>query len=315
MTCVPFPDGESSRWKVHAALLVVQLAFASQAVEGKIAMGPLGSGGEDIAPAALAMVRMGGAAIVFLAFTQALQLRRPTTWRDHLTLAGLSVLGISLNQTLFLIGLRSTTPLSASLLSVTIPVFTAVLSVLFRVEKPSPRLAIGFVLALLGVLWLTGVRQLDRGAIIVTINSLSYSAYLVFSRRVVARLGAWTLVTWIFVWGAVLFAPYGMPILIREAPAWSTRGWMFVAYILLMPTLVAYLANAWALGKSSPTLVTIYIYLQPLIAGSLAWVQLGTPLTGRAVIAGALILTGVSIVALRPSLQSRTGESNPQSGR
>ena len=100
---------EKARWKVHAALLVVQLAFASQAVEGKIAMGPLASGGENIAPAALAMVRMGGAAIVFLAFTQAFDLRQRTTWRDHLTLAGLSVLGISLNQTLFLIGLRSTT--------------------------------------------------------------------------------------------------------------------------------------------------------------------------------------------------------------
>ncbi len=297
----PLAARESSRWKVHAALLVVQFAFASQAVEGKIAMAPLASGGENIAPAALAMVRMGGAAIVFLAFTQAFGLRQKTTWRDHLTLAGLSVLGISLNQTLFLIGLRSTTPLSAALLSVTIPVFTAVLSVLFRVEKPSLRLAIGFVLALSGVLWLTGVRQLDRGAIIVTINSLSYSAYLVFSRRVVARLGAWTLVTWIFVWGAALFAPYGMPILIREAPVWSTRGWMFVGYILLMPTLVAYLANAWALGKSSPTLVTIYIYLQPLIAGALAWVQLGTALTGRAVVAGALILAGVSVVALRPT--------------
>jgi len=295
------PPEATARWRVHAALLIVQIAFASQAVEGKLAMSPVASGGEGIAPAALAMVRMGGAAIVFFAFTQAFKLRTKTTWRDHLTLAGLSIVGISLNQTLFLIGLRSTTPLSAALLSVTIPVFTAALSVLFRVEKPSARLAIGLFLALFGVVWLTGVRSVDRGAIIVTINSLSYSAYLVFSRRVIARLGAWTLVTWIFVWGAVLFAPYGMPILIQEAPTWSTRGWMFVGYILVMPTLIAYLANAWALGKSSPTLVTIYIYLQPLIAGTLAWLQLGTPLSGRAVIAGALILAGVSIVALRPS--------------
>lgn len=296
-------------WKTHAALLVVQIAFASQAVEGKIAMAPHDVGGEGIAPAALAMVRMGGAAIVFLAFTQAFRLRAKTTWRDHLVLAGLSVLGISLNQTLFLIGLRSTTPLSAALLSVTIPVFTAVLSVLFRVEKPTARLAVGFALALGGVLWLTGIRSVDRGALIVSINSLSYSAYIVLSRRTIVRLGPWTVVTWIFVWGAALFAPYGGPILVHELPTWSTRGWMFVGYILLMPTLTAYLANAWALGRSSPTLVTIYIYVQPLIAGTLAWVQLGTPLSGRAVIAGLLILTGVTIVAFRaaPSKKERQG--------
>lgn len=293
------PEPAHGTWRVHAALVVVQVAFASQTVEGKIAMGPRESGGEGVAPAALAMMRMGGAALAFFALTQAFGLRNKTTWRDHLTLAGLSVIGISLNQTLFLIGLRSTTPLSAALLSVTIPVFTAVLSVVFRVEKPSVRLAIGFVLALAGVLWLTGVSSVDRGALIVSINSLSYSAYLVLSRRTVQRLGAWTLVTWIFVWGALLFAPYGVPVLIHEAPTWSARGWMFIGYILLMPTLVAYLANAWALGKSSPTLVTIYIYLQPLIAGTLAWVQLGTPLSGRAAIAGALILAGVAVVATR----------------
>ncbi len=295
-------DGRSS-WKTHAALLVVQVAFASQAVEGKIAMAPHEAGGEGIAPAALAMVRMGGAAIVFFAFTQAFRLRTKTAWRDHLVLAGLSILGISLNQTLFLIGLRSTTPLSAALLSVTIPVFTAVLSVVFRVEKPSFRLAAGFALALCGVLWLTGIRSVDRGALIVSINSLSYSAYIVLSRRTIVRLGAWTVVTWIFVWGAVLFSPYGGPILVHEMPTWSTRGWMFVGYILLMPTLTAYLANAWALGRSSPTLVTIYIYVQPLIAGTLAWVQLGTPLSGRAVIAGLLILTGVTVVAFRAKPQ------------
>jgi drug/metabolite transporter (DMT)-like permease len=289
----------SSTLRVHAALLVVQIAFASQAVEGKIAMAAREAGGEGIAPAALAMVRMGGAALVFFLVTTFAKLRTRTTWRDHLVLAGLSILGISLNQTLFLIGLRSTTPLSAALLSVTIPVFTAVLSVLFRVEKPSLRLGAGFLLALAGVLWLTGIRSIDRGALIVSINSLSYSAYLVLSRKTVVRLGAWTVVTWIFVWGALLFLPYGGPILVHEIPTWTPRGWAFVAWILAMPTLTAYLANAWALGKSSPTLVTIYIYLQPLIAGTLAWVQLGTPLTSRAAVAGLLILAGVSIVAFR----------------
>ena len=130
-------------WKTHAALVVVQIAFASQAVEGKVAMSARDAGGEAIAPAALAMVRMGGAAVVFLLFTQLFKLRTKVTARDHLVLAGLSILGISLNQTLFLIGLRSTTPISAALLSVTIPVFTAAMSVVARAGKPSWRLAAG----------------------------------------------------------------------------------------------------------------------------------------------------------------------------
>jgi drug/metabolite transporter (DMT)-like permease len=57
--------------------------------------------------------------------------------------------------------------------------------------------------------------------------------------------------------------------------------------------------NAWALARSSATLVTIYIYLQPLIAGLLAWVQLGHTLSRNAGVAAVLILVGLGVVASR----------------
>jgi drug/metabolite transporter (DMT)-like permease len=288
-------------WRVHAALLVVQLAFASQAVEGKVAMTPLAEGGAGVHPIALAMARMTGAALFFTILGRVRRTLTATTWRDRLVLAGLSVLGISLNQTLFLVGLRHTTPAAASLLSVTIPVFTAALAVVFRVERFSLRLAAGLALAVVGVLWLTGMTTIDRGALIVSINSLSYSAYIVLSRRILQRLGALTVVTWIFVWGVVLFAPLGLPALVTHAPTWTPRAWGFVAYIVVFPTIVAYLCNAWALARSTPTLVTIYIYVQPLIAMTLAWVQLGQPLTTRIALAAVFIAAGVAVVVTRPS--------------
>ena len=70
-------------------------------------------------------------------------------------------------------------------------------------------------------------------------------------------------------------------------------------YILAMPTIVAYLLNAWALGRSSATIVTIYIYLQPLIAALLAWAQLGLGISKRAWLAAVLILVGLGVVASR----------------
>jgi drug/metabolite transporter (DMT)-like permease len=283
----------------HAALLVVQVAFASQAVEGKIAMLPRAQGGEAIPPSALAMARMLGAALFFQAFTRIAGTLESTTRRDQVELALLSIVGISLNQTLFLMGLRLTTPVSAALLSVTIPVFTAFIAVAFRYERPTWRLFLGLGLALSGVVWLTGIRDLDRGAIIVTINSLSYSVYLVFSRKVVQRLGALTVITWIFTWGAALFAPLGVVALAETVPELTPRGGAFIAYILVMPTIVAYLANAWALGRSTASLVTIYIYLQPLLAGLLAWAQLGQTPSARIFTAAVFILAGVTIVATR----------------
>jgi hypothetical protein len=57
--------GQPWDWRAHAALLVVQITFASQSVEGKIAMASRVGGGEEISPLALAMVRMFGAAVFF----------------------------------------------------------------------------------------------------------------------------------------------------------------------------------------------------------------------------------------------------------
>jgi drug/metabolite transporter (DMT)-like permease len=300
----PAPSTHGPGWKAHAALLVVQIAFASQAVEGKIAMAPLAAGGEAVDPPALAMARMIGGAAFFVAFSTAFRLRTPLSRGDLARLAGLSVLGIALNQTLFLVGLRSTTPVSAALLSLTIPVFTAALAVGFRVERPSVRLGVGLGVAVCGVLWLTGIRTIDRGAVLVTVNSLCYALYLVLSRGLLRRLGAFTVITWVFVWGALIFAPVGLPALVRAVPVWTPRAWAFVAWIVAMPTIVAYLANAWALARSTPTLVTIYIFLQPLLAAALAWVQMGTPPSERTLVSGLLILIGVALVATRPPVTS-----------
>lgn len=281
---------------MHGALFIVQIAFASQAVEGKIAMVPRALGGEGIDPVALALVRMLGGALFFVLFSSAFGLRSTTTGADQLRLAGLSLVGIVANQTLFLVGLRSTTPVSASLLGVTIPIFTAAISVIARVERSSLRLWIGLAIAVTGVLWLTGVRSVDRGAVLVTLNSILYSAYVVASQSMVRRLGAMTVVTWVFVWGAILFSPFAMPSLVRSVPEWTGRGAALVAWIVAMPTIVAYLSNAWALGKTTPSLVTVYICLQPILAGLLAWVQIDQPPPSRAFYAAVLIVAGVAIV-------------------
>jgi drug/metabolite transporter (DMT)-like permease len=291
--------GAARDLRVHAALLVVQVAFASQTVEGKIAMGPRVAGGEGISPFAVAMLRMLGAALFFQAFTRATRTLRKATKRDHLVLAGLSVLGIALNQTLFLIGLRMTSPMNAALLSVTIPVITAAMAVAIGHERASWRLGVGLATSIAGVVWLTGVGSVDRGALVVLANCVAYSAYIVFSRETIRRLGTLTVVTWVFTWGALLFAPIGMPTFLAGVTEWTPRGWMFLAYILVMPTIVAYLCNAWALERSNATLVSIYIYVQPVIAGVLAWVQLGQTVSERLLVAAALIAVGVTIVATR----------------
>jgi drug/metabolite transporter (DMT)-like permease len=299
---------QPSAWATHLALAVVQVAFASQAVEAKIAMAPKSEGGEGIPAEAIAMVRMVGAALFFqvllASFPAVSGPRTPLSMRVHGKLVGLSILGVALNQALFLAGLRISGPVVVSLLGATIPVFASALAVLFRKELASWRMGLGLLLAVSGILWLSGVGSvraldaldgLDRGAILVALNCLSYAAYVVFSRSTVVALGPLRTMAWVFLYGALIFAPLGVAPLAHALPALTPRGIGFLLYIVLVPTIVAYGLNAWALGRSKASTVTMYIYVQPLLAAGLAWVQLGTTVPSRAWLAAALILGGVAV--------------------
>jgi drug/metabolite transporter (DMT)-like permease len=286
----------------HGALLMVQVAFAVGAVEGKLATRPNSGGGGGVEPFALAMARMLSAAVFFQLFARATGWLQPLPASEHARIAGVSLLGIVLNQTLFLVGLRLTSAFGASLLGVTIPVFTVALAIAFGLEKASVRTGVGMTLALVGVLWLAGAGSLDWGALLIAANCFSYALSIVLSKPLVSRVGPLTLVTWLFTWGALMFSPMGARSLILGVAGWGARAWVLVAVIVVVPTIVAYAANTWALGRSGPTLVAVYIYLQPLLAAGLQWVQLGEPIGMRALIAASFILVGVTLVATRRAI-------------
>jgi drug/metabolite transporter (DMT)-like permease len=257
-------------------------------------------GGAGMTPYGVAMWRMLGATVFFQLVS--VVLRKPVPGlRDQMKLAGLSLLGIVINQMLFLKGLQKTTPGTAALLAVTIPASTFAISALVGRERPTVRSLLGLGCAALGVLVLTGVRRVDEGALLIAVNCSFYGAYVVFSRSVVQRLTAFTVVTWIFTWGTVLFAPLGlrpMTQMVQDAHGW---GALFLVYVVIVPTVIAYWINAWALGRTSASLVTIYVLLQPLLAAALAYLQLGTPLVPNFILAGALVTAGLVLVAFRPT--------------
>jgi drug/metabolite transporter (DMT)-like permease len=299
--------GFTQRVAPHLALLVVQIAFASQAVESKIAMSSPAAGGLGLDPFAIALLRMTGAA-AFFHILRWLKKRKdakqdprltssptpPLTWRDHGILFLLSLVGITVNQVMYLVGLRRTTSVVAALLAITIPISSAILSVVFGKERMRVGLALGLGCSSIGIVTLTGIHSLDWGAVLLAANSLSYACYVVFSCDIVKRLGAAEVVTWIFTWGMVSFAPFGARALL--ATCWTGSTWMFAVYVIAVPTILAYTLNAWALARIAPSVVTGYIPLQPLLAGLLAWVQRGQPPGSKALIAAPFVLFGVLLV-------------------
>lgn len=300
------PLSPSSRWRVHAALLAVQLLFGLHPVAGAVAL-------RQLSPSAIIGVRtlLGAPLLLLLARLWGQGTGWPTR-RELFALAGLGLLGVTVNQLLFTEGLHRAGPVNAAVLVVTIPVLTLLVAILLGRESLSLGRVFGVSLALIGAAIVTRLERFDFssqvaiGDLMLLGNSLSYATYLVLARPLMAKLGAAWCVAWVFVFGAIGALPLTGPALL--AAPWAELSWqvlLALAFILLGPTLGAYGLNAYALRTAEASVVAVYVALQPFVGALAAWVLLGTQIDARTAIAGAVIVTGVLVAS-----QTRVGSSS-----
>jgi len=288
----------------HLALIAVQLMFGTWPIVGKVVLRAISSAG-------LVAFRVAGAAVVFMLLQGKVGQLRCIPKRDLAWLILCSMLGVGLNQLLFVKGLSLTTVINATLLGTTIPVFTLIVSILLGYDRFSLRRLLGILLAASGVVYLVNPLRADfsaqttKGDLLIVANSLCYGAYIAISKDLFKRYGALNVITWMFAIGSVVTIPIG---------AYALRGdnlyaagptiWVAMIYIIVVPTVAAYYLNAWALMRVAPNTVAIYIYLQPLIAFGLAPLVLGESWNSRTLIACILIFAGVAVVIKRGRSQA-----------
>lgn len=294
-------------------MVAVQVAFASIATSGKLAL----NGG--LPPLALAGLRILGAALV-LAILFVLGRRRRPAARDLPVLFGLALLGIGLNQTLFLVGLSHTTAVNANVLITMIPVFTLVVAVAFGRERFDAVRAFGVAVALAGALVLLRVEdfRLDDGVVVgnllIVLNAFLYSFYLVFVDGMIRKYGSLSVITWVFLLAAPVIVPIGMPSLAGALGAGSvtSTAWWALAWVIAVPTVIAYGGTVFVRKHLSASTVGASVFLQPLAGIALALALLPEEtLTPRAIVAGALILVGVAFVWVRERAPRRPEPVSP----
>jgi len=143
------------------------------------------------------------------------------------------------------------------------------------------------------------------GNLLIVTNSLLYAAYIAISKDIFKRYGALNVITWIFAIAAIVTLPISAYSLSQTGLHNVTAEvWLAIAYIIIVPTVIAYYLNAWALTRVLPSTVATYIYLQPLIAFGLAPFLLGERFNSRVIIASVLIFAGVGVVVKRRRSQA-----------
>ncbi len=283
----------------HISLILVQLLFGSFPVFGKFAL-------QTFPALGIVAFRIGGAAIAFYflqRFSGSLWLDRKS---DYARFFLYSILGVVLNQILFVRGLSLTTATNTSLLAVLIPVFAVIISALFKYEKFTWSKAAGIILAAGGVVYLIDPSkasfssQTTQGDLMIVLNSLSYAIYLVISKDAIMRNGALRSIAWLFFFGSLVTVPLGFyEMRGLDLGTVGVSTWLAILYIVLFPTAGAYFLNAWAIARVQSSVVAVYVYLQPLIGAFLAITVLGEQWQPRILLAMLLIFAGVYLVTRR----------------
>ena len=284
----------------HLSLLLANLIYAINYTFAKDVMP------EFILPSAFILLRVSGAVILF-SITYFFLKKEKVGTKDILRLAVCALFGVAINQLLFFEGLNLTTPINAAIIMTINPILVIGLSFLFLREAVTGRKSFGILLGFIGafILILKGTRldfssNNQIGNLYVFINASSYAFYLVLVKPMMKKYDPITVMFFIFSFGLIYVLPFGLNNLINVD--WATipnQIYLQIIFVVVCTTFVAYLCNAIALKTLSPTTVSIYIYLQPILATIFAIFWGSDSLDAEKLLATLIIFTGVYLVSSR----------------
>jgi drug/metabolite transporter (DMT)-like permease len=219
-----------------------------------------------------------------------------------------------LNMTMFFKGLSLSTPINSSVVITIAPVLLLVLSAVFLKERITLVRALGIGLGLAGalVLILFGVKtqanapNIPLGNMLFLINAASYSVYLIIVKPLTAKYSSITLMKFFFLFAVIINIPIGFQ-------EFTQVDWLHLnleiigqlVFVVIGTTVLTYLFNIYALKQLSPSVIGVFMYLQPLIATVFAIITGSDTLTTIRVIAASLIFLGVYL-ATRKKVKPQT---------
>ncbi len=284
----------NKRLRAHISVLLANVIYGANYSIAKEIMPSL------IRPFGFIVIRVCTAALLFL-LTYLLFFREKISKGDWPRLAGCALFGVAINQLLFFKGLSLTSPIHSGLIMVTNPIFVLLLSFMILKELASARRIAGIVCGICGATLLIAYGNRfssDQGDALgdfcILINSLSYALYLVLVLPLMKKYHPVTIMQAVFLLGSLIVLPFGWSEF--TAIPWQefdTGDWMATVFVVVGTTFLAYLFNTLALRELSANVVSVYIYLQPLLAAGFA-IALGKDMPNMLhAISAILIFTGV----------------------
>lgn len=295
-------------WKGHVAMLLANIVWGAMSPVSKAVLLD-----GNISPVALSAIRIAGGAALFwicwLIMPRSVVPAEKVRRDDWIKLFWASVLMISANQGMYIIGIGYTSPIDSAVMSTLTPVFTMILAAIVIAMPVTFKKISGVALGLGGALLM--VLGSHSGSAVasdpVLGDTLCLGAqlcaafYYVLFVPVINRYSPFTMMKWMFTFAALTYVPCTIPWLLEvDFAAVPSVIWWQIGYIVLFATFIAYLLIPYSQRYLKPTVMSMYNYFQPAASALLATLWGVGEFGPLKILATALIFAGVWFVTRSP---------------
>lgn len=226
-------------------------------------------------------------------------------FKDLLMLMAGAVFGLMANQVLFIKGLSMTTSIDASIISTTVPIMTMLLSALILKEPISWLKAIGVAVGATGAVFLvfsagkgeTAMQGDIAGNLLCFASAFSFSLFLVMTKPVIQKYSAITVMKWMFLFATIMALPFSYKdMMATDFSSISSENTLRLIFVLFFATVLPYLLIPVGQKTLRPTTQSMYNYVQPIVAVTLAIIAGTNDFTVTKMLASGLVFLGVYIV-------------------
>lgn len=236
--------------------------------------------------------------------------------KDVLTFAGAGLFGLVTNQCCFTVGLSITSPVNASIVTTSMPIFAMLLSALILKEPITGKKAIGVLMGCSGalILILTSAAAVSdkvgdiKGDLLCLAAQFSFALYLSLFNKLIKRYSVFTVNKWMFLWASILILPFTFSHV--AAIEWAEvpqKTWWEVGYVVFFATFVGYIFTMIGQHTLRPTVVSVYNYVQPIVSVAASLILGISVLQWSQGLAVVLVFSGVWLVN-----KSRARKQDPQ---
>ena len=304
----------------HKALIAHLSMFGACAGWGLMA--PVGKDAMTHGFDGISMVtfRVVGACVLFwIASLFAKKEHVPT--KDKLMFIGAAVFGLICNQCCYTVGLSITSPINASIVTTSMPIFAMILAALILKEPITSKKAVGVLMGCSGalILILTSAAAADgkvgdiRGDVLCLFAQFSFALYLSLFNPLIRRYNVFTINKYMFSWATLLLLPFTFNhvsgVLAKPIPATT---WWEVAYVVVIGTFLGYILTMIGQRTLRPTVVSVYNYVQPVVSVAATLLMGIGVLKPTHALAVVLVFSGVWLVTKSKSRRDMEAEKAEQ---